>query len=111
LKQSGNAAIKAKNSKHQSHATAYDADAYDFCRAKDLQKSSKMFRKKAGKPFNKSEGKPRIHRSQFAYKWKRRVVLAFKKTQAQQMLQLRRRIIRTKLQRSSIPVEYDELYL
>mmetsp|Transcript_14792 Transcript_14792/g.16842 ORF Transcript_14792/g.16842 Transcript_14792/m.16842 type:complete len:99 (+) Transcript_14792:1390-1686(+) len=67
--------------------------------------------KKAGQHFNTSEEEPRIHRSQFAYKWKCRIVLAFMKTQAQQMLQLQRRIIRTKLRRNNIPIVYDELFL
>ena len=119
-KQSGYAANKAETSKHQSYANAYDADTYDFlplvmelggCPGKGLAKFIRDVATKAGQHFNTSEQEPRIHRSQFAYKWKCRIVLAFMKTQAQQMLQLQRRIIRTKLRRNNIPIVYDELYL
>jgi len=50
--------------------------------------------KESGQHFKASADEPRTHRSQFAYKRKRRMVLAFMKTQAQQMLQLQRRIIK-----------------
>jgi len=78
------------------------------CPDKGLAKFIRDEAKKAGQLFNISEEEPRIHRSQFAYKWKCRIVLAFMKTQAQQMLQLQRRIVRTKLQRNNIPIVHDE---
>ena len=110
-KQSGYAANKAEASKHQSYANAYDADTYDFlllvmelggCPGKGLSKFIRDVATKAGQHFNTSEQEPRLHRSQFAHKWKCRIVLAFMKTQAQQMLQLQRRIIRTKLRRKNL---------
>jgi len=106
--------------KQSGYAHAYDVDTYEFlpmvmelggCPDKGLAKFIRDFAKKAGQHFNTSEEEPRIHRSQFAYKWKCRIVLAFMKTQAQQMLQLQRRIMRTKLRRNNIPLVYDELYL
>jgi len=117
-KQSGYAANKAETSKRLSYSSAYNVDTYDFlplvmelggCPGKGLAKFIRDVAKKSGQRFNTSEEEPRIHRSQFAYKWKCRIVLAFMKTQAQ-MLQLQRRIIRTKLRRNNIPIVY-ELYL
>jgi len=119
-KQCGYAANKAENNKHQLYANAYDGDTYDFlplvmeiggCSGKGLAKFIKDVVKIAGQHFNTSEDEPRIHRSQFAYQWKRRIVLAIMKAQAQQMFQLQRRIIRTKLRRSNIPVVCAELHL
>jgi len=81
------------------------------CPGKALAQIIKDVAKKAGQHFNTSEGEPRIHRSQFRYKWKHRIVLALVKTQAQKMLQLQRRVIRTKPRRKNIPIVYAELYL
>ena len=119
-KQSGYAATRAEESKRQSYQNAYNAETFDFlplvmelggCPGKGLARFIKDVAKRAGQHFNTPDQEPRIHRSQFAYKWKCRIVLAFMKTQAQQMLQLQRRIIRTKLRRNNIPIVYDELYL
>jgi len=93
-------ANKSKNSKRQSYANADDTDTDDFLPpvielggypGKRLPKLIKDVAKNSGQHFNTSEDDLRIHRSQFEYKQKRRIFLAFMKTQAQQMLQLQRR--------------------
>mmetsp|Transcript_28451 Transcript_28451/g.34733 ORF Transcript_28451/g.34733 Transcript_28451/m.34733 type:complete len:87 (+) Transcript_28451:476-736(+) len=81
------------------------------CQGKGLKFFIKDVEKKARQYFNTSEDEPRIYRSQLAYNWNCRIVLAFLKPQAQQVLQLQRRIIRTKLRRRDIPIVYDESYL
>ena len=119
-KQSRYAESHPEETKRGPYVNQHDADTYDFlplamelggCPSRGLAKFIKDVAKKAGQHFNTSDGEPRMHRSQFAFKWKCRIVLALMKTQAQHMLQLQRRIIRRKLRQNNIPVVYDELYL
>mmetsp|Transcript_14899 Transcript_14899/g.19235 ORF Transcript_14899/g.19235 Transcript_14899/m.19235 type:complete len:119 (+) Transcript_14899:535-891(+) len=113
--------IKGENSKRRSYANAYDADTYDIlplvmkpegCSGERTCKiHQRCCEKKIGQHFNTSEDEPRIHLSQFAHKRTCSIVLAFLKTQAQHVLQLQRRIIRTNLRRYNIPIVYDALRL
>ena len=78
---------------------------------KVFAKFTKQVANKASYHYNEFDEEPRIYRSQFAHKWKCRIVLAFMKTQAQVMLNLQRQIIRNKVKRNNIPIVYDEMYL
>jgi len=61
------------------------------------------FQKLVRKMQDNIEDEPHMHRSQFAHKWKRRFVLAFMKTQAQQMLQLSNESLKQNSEETIIP--------
>ena len=54
---------------------------------------------------------PRIYRAQFSYKWRCRIALAYRKTQALMSLQLHQKIIKRLSRANRLPQSFGEVYL
>jgi len=119
-KSQGFAVQKAIQDKKVRYADAYDSSEYNFAPiameiggrpSSEFVQFMKLVASQAGVNLNCDGDEPRMHRSQFAFKWRCRIVLAFKKTLVQEMLQVQQKMIKRSIPRNNIRFGHDDYYL